>query len=319
MLFGWKSRESGISFFNSLRTATFTGMIAPLKFRIAPTPSGFLHQGNAYNFVLTYLLAKKMKACLLLRIDDLDRARYREAYLVNIFKTLLALKIEWQEGPQTIHDFDTQWSQQFRQPMYQEAFKKLQQLNVVYPCSCSRKSRVQKGINCCLQQQVAIGSESSFRLKGLHTPLIYNKIDQTKVFEVLPDNMQNFVVQRKNGFSAYQLSSLVDDDFFGVTHVVRGFDLKDSTLAQHALNHYLQLDVFNKTQFLHHQLITHQGVKLSKSNKASSVLTHLQKPEGLAAFYMDFSKWLGLKQLCISLKEVEECVTLQELTRFQST
>jgi glutamyl-tRNA synthetase len=75
------------------------------KTRIAPTPSGFLHAGNAFNFLQTAALAKQSGARVLLRIDDMDRDRYRPAYVNDIFETLDFLGIHWQEGPKQINDF----------------------------------------------------------------------------------------------------------------------------------------------------------------------------------------------------------------------
>lgn len=67
--------------------------------RIAPTPSGYLHLGNAYSFLLTKALAKKHGAKILLRIDDLDRDRYRPEYVEDIFATLDFLEIKIDQGP----------------------------------------------------------------------------------------------------------------------------------------------------------------------------------------------------------------------------
>ncbi|QKG53163.1 glutamate--tRNA ligase family protein [Hymenobacter sp. BRD67] len=67
--------------------------------RLAPTPSGYLHLGNAVNFVLTWLLVRRAGGTLHLRIDDLDRARLRRAYLDNIFKTIEWLGLDYDHGP----------------------------------------------------------------------------------------------------------------------------------------------------------------------------------------------------------------------------
>lgn len=67
--------------------------------RIAPTPSGFLHLGNAFSFALTASLARKTGAKILLRIDDLDHQRIQQQYVQDIFDTLHFLEIPWDEGP----------------------------------------------------------------------------------------------------------------------------------------------------------------------------------------------------------------------------
>jgi len=82
--------------------------------RLAPTPSGFLHFGNAANFALNALLAQRTDGQLLLRIDDLDRARFREEYLVDIFRVIDWLGIEVTDGPTDPLDFHAYWSQEHR-------------------------------------------------------------------------------------------------------------------------------------------------------------------------------------------------------------
>lgn len=74
--------------------------------RIAPTPSGFLHTGNAYNFILTYLLTRSVSGVLHLRIDDYDLGRYRQEFVQNIFDVLEFLGLECDKGPTCTSDFE---------------------------------------------------------------------------------------------------------------------------------------------------------------------------------------------------------------------
>ena len=111
--------------------------------RIAPTPSGFLHLGNAYSFLLTKALAEKHGAKILLRIDDLDRERYRQEYVQDIFDTLDFLEIQIHQGPSSVAEFESQWTQQERMPLYQEALNQLQQSRLLFSCTCSRSQILQ--------------------------------------------------------------------------------------------------------------------------------------------------------------------------------
>ena len=77
----------------------FTVDAVPLKFRYAPTPSGFLHEGNICNFLLVWVLARASGGKILLRIDDLDRERFRKPYLEDIFRKLDSLGLDYDEGP----------------------------------------------------------------------------------------------------------------------------------------------------------------------------------------------------------------------------
>ena len=110
------------------------------KTRIAPTPSGLLHEGNGASFLLTYALARAYEGQILLRIDDLDAERMRIEYLDDIFRTLDWLGIEWDEGPTSVADFQQNWSQHHRLDLYQNALEELKNTEgVVYACNCSRK------------------------------------------------------------------------------------------------------------------------------------------------------------------------------------
>jgi glutamyl-tRNA synthetase len=92
------------------------------------------------------------------------------------------------------------------------------------------------------------------------------------IISSLPREQQDFVVRKKDGFPAYQLTSLIDDDHFGVDLIVRGTDLWPSTLAQHYLAGVLGMDRFKQSAFYHHALLPATGGrKLSKSAGDTSV------------------------------------------------
>ncbi|WP_460503336.1 glutamate--tRNA ligase family protein, partial [Hymenobacter agri] len=99
----------------------------PVVSRLAPTPSGFLHLGNAVNFVLTWLLTRRAGGTLHLRIDDLDRARLRPAYLDNIFRVIDWLGIDYDHGPTGPDDFLRHHSQLLHLPEYNRVLRRLAQ------------------------------------------------------------------------------------------------------------------------------------------------------------------------------------------------
>jgi len=123
--------------------------IAFHKTRIAPTPSGYLHLGNAFSFLTTAGLAKKAGAKLLLRIDDLDRDRAQKQYVENIFDTLRFLQIEWEEGPQNYAAYESSYSQVHRVHLYKAALQQLKTQQLVYACACSRIQFQQSTIHTC--------------------------------------------------------------------------------------------------------------------------------------------------------------------------
>jgi glutamyl/glutaminyl-tRNA synthetase len=109
------------------------------KTRIAPTPSGFLHEGNAFAFILTAALAQVYGASILLRVDDLDNDRKRPEYVDDLFQTLHWLGVDWKEGPTDANDLEQRWSQMHRIPLYEAALERLREKGLVYACGCSRK------------------------------------------------------------------------------------------------------------------------------------------------------------------------------------
>lgn len=107
--------------------------------RFAPTPSGFLHIGNIYSFIITHHLAKKHGAKVLLRIDDLDRERYKPRFVQDIFESLDFLEIPYDQGPRDMADFEQNHAQIHRLPLYNKALVELRNKKVLFACDCSRK------------------------------------------------------------------------------------------------------------------------------------------------------------------------------------
>jgi len=140
--------------------------------RIAPTPSGFLHAGNVYNFLLTYLFTRAFDGILYLRIDDYDLPRYRRQYVENIFRVLDMLGIDFDGGPGGVGEFETKFSSKFRLGAYQNALKKLEQKGVCYACECSHsmKNSFKNGIyaRVCAEKNLKIKkNETAMRLRVL--------------------------------------------------------------------------------------------------------------------------------------------------------
>ena len=110
----------------------------PIHSRIAPTPSGFLHKGNAFSFLLTWILVRKTSGTLTLRIDDIDKNRKRPEYLQDIFETLHFLGIDWDKGAKNPTDFEANYSQHHFLEIYQKKIEILKSKNAIFECACSR-------------------------------------------------------------------------------------------------------------------------------------------------------------------------------------
>jgi len=267
-------------------------MPAPLTFRrtrIAPTPSGYLHLGNAYSFKLTADLARHTGAKILLRIDDLDRERVEERYVQDIFDTLHFLGIPWDEGPRDRTDFGQTWSQLHRMRLYRRALEELRQQGVLFACACSRTQIAResaggaypgtcrdKGLSLDMPDvswRVRTDMQRELTMRMTDGTVSNGQLVETKWTGPLDGSIKDFVVRKKDGLPAYQLTSLVDDLHFGVDLIVRGQDLWSSTLAQLYLAKLLPGGMaFASVVFKHHALFTDAGGnKLSKSAGAASI------------------------------------------------
>jgi glutamyl/glutaminyl-tRNA synthetase len=236
--------------------------------RIAPTPSGFLHIGNAFSFLLTAALAKRTGARIFLRIDDLDRDRVETAYVEDVFDTLNFLGIEWEEGPRDLAEYEKNFSQLLRLPLYNEYLEKLREGGHLFACTCSR-AQLKEGVypGTCKDKKISFDSPGvCWRVDTSRKKTILVKtLDEGLKSVTLPAEMNYFVARKKDGFPAYQLCSFADDLYFDVDLVVRGSDLWPSTIAQLYLASLLNERSFSDIVFYHHPLLKEGNDKLSKS------------------------------------------------------
>ena len=254
--------------------------------RLAPTPSGYLHLGNAVNFVLTWLLTRRAGGTLHLRIDDLDRARLRPAYLDNIFRVIDWLGIDYDHGPTGPDDFLRHHSQLLHLPEYNRVLRRLaltgatRQPSLVHASQRTRTGGLEAAVpletpGAAWWVQVPAGTEIKF-------------VDAWQGESRIPLGtlMPDFVIRKKDGVAAYQVASEVDDLRLGTTLIVRGLDLQPSTAAQLWLASLLSdTAAFNaeRIKFCHHELLTNEaGQKLSKSQQRpldAGVLGQAQGPQ----------------------------------------
>ncbi len=290
-------------------------MSAGLNFkrtRFAPTPSGYLHIGNIYSFVLTYALAKRSGAKILLRIDDADLERTQLRYVQDIFDTLDFLEMPYDEGPRNVKEYQNEYSQVHRMKMYMEALQNLRETEQVFACTCSRTDvqrlsaeNIYSGT--CLNKHLSLDAErASWRARTSKTGEIKVKtLNDGCVETALPDIMQYFITKKRDGNPAYQLTSLVDDCFYGIDLVVRGADLWPSTVAQLWLSARCGKEVFNDTIFYHHSLFTDaEGNKLSKSEGSTSVHYLRESGNTRADIYRLIARNIGMSEMPSTFSEL---------------
>ena len=284
-----------------------------LKTRIAPTPSGFLHLGNAFSFLLTWLIARQQKGSIHLRIDDIDSDRVRPEYVQDIFDSLRWLGLDWDSEAR---------SQVAQKPLYASYLARLLETEKgqmgVYACACSRKeiqTQARNGLygQTCVAKNLpkTVGKDvgESYSLR-LHIPdsaevRLQDALQGTcllKPAEIAGD----LVIWRKNNEPAYQLASLVDDLQAGINFIVRGEDLWSSTAFQVYLAEALGEASFARSTFLHHALVCDsEGNKLSKSAGATSLRALREQASSPTEVYKRFAEHWHLP--------TSDSPTLQEL------
>lgn len=262
-----------------------------MRTRLAPTPSGYLHAGNAFNFLVTHGLARALGATVVLRVDDLDAERTRPWYVEDVFQSLDWLGIQVDEGPSGPEDLTRNWSQQHKLGRYQEFAQVLRERGLLYACDCSRLQWEQHGQagqhhQCRMEVGTTPASGTPWRL---HIPAActveVKDLDGTRTAvdlgRVLPDPV---ILQRTTGRAAYQVASLCDDLDLRIDLIVRGADLLPSTACQLHLAAVVGATGFQAVRFHHHALLRGtDGEKLSKSAGAASLRAMRLAGEGPSA------------------------------------
>ena len=281
------------------------------KTRIAPTPSGYLHLGNVLSMLITTAIARQQSIPILLRIDDLDQLRAKKKYVEDIFTTLRYLEIPWDEGPANAKDFQKNWSQRKRLPLYIEHLNGLQKNGMLFACDCSRKkvARTSRDLSypgTCLNKKLDFKEiDQNWRIKlpmGQVTEM--KQLEGNRISAKLPPALQHFVIKKKDGLPAYQLTSVIDDMHFGIDTIIRGKDLQSSTVAQLLLADKLGHPEFKDTRFLHHPLfMASQHQKLSKSAGSTSIYHMRQHGKSKEQIYQEIAKLLRLPEPIANFKE----------------
>lgn len=233
--------------------------------RIAPTPSGYLHVGNAVNFVLTRWLAERSGARLVLRIDDFDRTRTRPEYVADIFTTLQWLGIGVDLGPADPGELERTWSMSTRRDQLAAARDALlaDHPESVFVCRCSRTELDGQGrcVAGCRDRRIPLTEGRS--VVRLHVPEGVTESVGGAPTAVEPGD---HVLWRRDDQPAYHLGSVVVDEDLGVTTIVRGVDLLAASALQRHLARLLGAPNFLEVDLRHHGLLRDEhGAKLSKS------------------------------------------------------
>ena len=226
--------------------------------RFAPSPTGPLHFGSLVAAVASYLDARAHGGQWLVRMEDVDTPRCVPGVDADILRTLEAFGFEWNGSV---------LYQTARIQAYREALDRLRREGRAYPCSCSRKeigNPVYPGT--CRSGPVDLGKPLAWRVRVDPAVVLFEDRALGIQQQNLAEEVGDFVALRSDGLFAYQLAVVVDDAAQGVTDVVRGADLLDSTPRQIWLQKLLGFPV---PRYLHVPVATNAaGEKLSKQTLA---------------------------------------------------
>lgn len=232
----------------------------PYVGRFAPSPTGPLHFGSIVAAVGSWLDAHAVDGQWHLRLDDLDGPRNEPGAARRITDELLRLGLEW-DGPLI--------RQSEHPARYRDALAQLRSSGATFACGCSRKDLIAGVYPGTCRAGLAAGTTArSTRLRVQDQSIEFKDLVQGRYAQNLQTSVGDFVLLRADGIVAYHLATVLDDAIAGVTHVVRGCDLLDSTPRQIALQRALGLPT---PTYAHLPLaLNADGQKLSKQTRATS-------------------------------------------------
>jgi glutamyl-Q tRNA(Asp) synthetase len=238
----------------------------PVKYkgRFAPSPTGKVHFGTLTAAVGSYLQAKKNNGDWIIRMEDVDVTRKVKGSDSEILKTLELFGFEWQG--EVIY-------QSMRTEYYQNALEQLKELSLVFPCVCSRKqlAAIRSDIypGTCRIRTLPENNDHALRLLTTDAIIEFDDVVMGKQSQDIARQCGDFVIKRRDGLFAYQLAVVVDDYLQGITEVVRGADLLESTARQIYLQRLLG---YPTPGYCHLPLaVDADGSKISKSEGAAKV------------------------------------------------
>lgn len=260
-----------------------------MRGRYAPSPTGLMHLGNARTALLAWLQARRAGGSFVLRMEDIDRARSRDSLAVQLLADLRWLGLDWDEGPDK-GGLHAPYVQSQRTDLYLEALQHLQAHGLVYPCFCTRAevaaaaasaphgagSQGPRYPGTCRSltpaqaaARAAHGRPPAYRFAAPPGLARFTDLVAGPTAADVEAGVGDFIVMRNDGLPAYQLAVVVDDALMGITHVLRGDDLLDSTPRQIQLFHALgwQEPAFGHVPLL----IGTDGARLAKRHGDTSL------------------------------------------------
>ena len=264
----------------------------PVTGRLAPSPTGAQHVGNARTYLLAWLLARSQQGRVILRIEDIDSPRVKAGAAQQAIDDLRWLGLDWDEGPD-VGGPQSPYVQTERMALYRKALADLQHAERVYPCTCTRSDVAQAASaphvgqegprypGTCSRHSVAdagafaaAGKPFCWRFRTTNRPrTLLDLVVGEQSCNVQVD-LGDFVIAKADGTPAYQLAVVVDDRAMGITQVLRGDDLLPSAFRQLELYEFFG---WQPPQFAHVPLVVGpDGRRLAKRH-GDTRLSHLRE------------------------------------------
>jgi glutamyl-tRNA synthetase len=291
----------------------------PYRGRLAPSPTGHLHLGHARTFWIAWQRARSAGGRLVFRNEDLDYQRSKPEFLSAIYQDLHWLGLDWDEGPDVGGPF-APYSQGERRSFYLEAWRKLRDTGLIYPCTCSRKD-LERALSAPHEAlpgadeitNAAPHPDDEFPYPGT----CRNKIATAKDYDspagvswrfrvpeggiisfndgrygpqqfVAGRDFADFLLWRRDDIPAYQLAVVADDAAMRITEVVRGADLLKSTARQLLLVRALD---YPAPAYFHCPLLRDEkNLRLAKRHDALSLRTLRQQGVTPQDLHAEFQK-----------------------------
>ncbi len=258
-----------------------------IRVRFAPSPTGYLHIGNARTALFNYLFATHTGGKLILRIEDTDRERSKKEYENMLIEDLRWLGIEWDEGPDVGGDYGP-YRQSERLDIYKKYAERLLESGHAYYCYCSPEELEEERRKALAEgrpprysgkcRNLTPEEREAYEKKGIKPVLRFKVPDGRFVIfddlirghiEINVDEFGDFVIVRQDGMPTYNFVVVVDDALMKITHVIRGEDHLSNTPKQILIYEALNFEV---PQFAHLPIILGEDrSKLSKRHGAVSV------------------------------------------------
>ena len=289
----------------------------PLRGRLAPSPTGALHLGNARTFLIAWLRVRAAGGTLVLRMEDLDHPKNKAGAACAALEDLRWLGFDWDEGPD-VGGPQAPYTQTERIACYAKALEALRQQGLVYPCVCTRRDvetgqsapHAEDGLyyaGTCRDrfenygeaaQQLPLGRLPAWRLncaKEGNSKIAFTDVFAGAYEQDVSHSVGDFVLAREAQGAGYMLAVVVDDAAMGITEVVRGDDLLPATPRQLMLYRALGL---TPPAFLHVPLVVSEdGRRLAKRHGDTRIGALREAglpPEqiiGLLAWWCGWAAW----------------------------